>query len=138
MTTSRQRVCSQKLDWLAHGGLDEDALEVVPALLEQGGQEVKAHHDVLAKLFITHVNSADGVAEAGDLLELELDGCADILDCGQQGCVVRDDLGEPIDPLEDRSKDGGNLLDQRVRSQQKSVLLCPALDELLVLVELLE
>ena len=51
---------------------------------------------------------------------------------------MSDDLGEHTDSVENGSEDGGDLLDERVRSEEHGVLLGPLLDELLVLVEGLE
>ena len=50
-----------------------DSLEIVPSLLEERGQEVDAHKDVLSELLLSHVLVADGDGHAGDLLKLELD-----------------------------------------------------------------
>lgn len=36
---------------LRHGGLNVDSLEVLPALLQEGDQEVEGHVNVLSNLF---------------------------------------------------------------------------------------
>ena len=132
-------LCStEELVGLAHGGLDVDTLEVVPSLLEEGSQEVDTHADVLSELFLSHLLVADGDCEAGDLLELELDGGTGVIDLSLQVFVVSNDLREHTDSVKNGSKDGGDLLDEGVRSEEHSVLLGPLLDELLVLVEGLE
>lgn len=50
-----------------------DASDVVPSLLEERGEEVAAHQDVLSELVLGHLLVTDGDGHAGDLLELELD-----------------------------------------------------------------
>ena len=59
---------------LAHGGLDVEALDVLPVLLEQGDQEVDRVVDVGADLLLRHGHVGDGHAHAQHLLQLELDG----------------------------------------------------------------
>lgn len=129
---------TEELEGLAHGGLDVDTLEVVPSLLEEGSEEVDTHADVLSEFLLGHLLVADGDGEAGDLLELELDGGAGVVDLGSQVFVVSNDLGEHTDSVKNGSEDGGDLLDEGVRSEEHGVLLGPLLDELLVLVEGLE
>lgn len=132
------QLSTEELVGLAHGGLHMDSPEVVPALLEEGGEEVDAHEDVLSELLLSHVLVADGDGHAGDLLQLELDAGAGIVDLGLEVLVVSDDLGEHTNTVEDGSEDGGDLLDERVGGEEEGVLLGPLLDELLVLVEGLE
>ena len=103
---------TEELEGLAHGGLDVDRLEIVPSLLEERGEEVDAHADVLSELLLSHLLVADADGEAGDLLELELDGSAGVVDLGSQVLVVSDDLGEHTNTVEDGSEDGGDLLDE--------------------------
>jgi hypothetical protein len=133
-----ERVSTEELVGLAHSGLDVDRLEIVPSLLEEGGQEVNTHEDVLSKLVLAHLLVADGDGHAGDLLKLELDGGTGIVDLGSEVFVVGDDLGEHTDSVKNGSEDGGDLLDEGVTGKKESVLLGPLLDELLVLVEGLE
>ena len=105
--------CStEELEGLAHGGLDVNRPEVVPSLLEEGGEEVDTHEDVLSELLLSHLLVADSDGHAGDLLELELDGSAGIIDLGSQVLVVGDDLGEHTNTVEDGSEDGGDLLNE--------------------------
>jgi len=129
---------SQKLDGLRHGALDVDGLAVVPALLEEGNQEVQGHHDIHTELIVTHGGRSDGGGKAGNLLKLPLDGGTDVLDLAEEGLVVGDDLGEHLDSVKNRSDDDWHLLEDGVRSDQEGVLLGPALDQLFLLVELLE
>jgi len=129
---------SQELDGLGHGGLDVNRLHVVPALLEEGDQEVDRHHDVLLQLLIGEALSTDGGVEAGDLLELPFDGGTVVINLVGDGLVVGNDLGEHTNSVEDGAADDGDLLEDGVGSQQHGVLLGPGLDLLLVLVVLLE
>ena len=113
---------SQKLDGSGHGGLDVDRLDVVPALLEERGQEIEGHHDVLLELVIGHIGAADGGGEAGDLLELELDGRTGVDDLGSER-LLTDNGRESVDSREDGSDDDGDLLEDGVRSEQDGVKL---------------
>lgn len=115
-----------------------DGLEIVPALLEEGSQEVESHEDVLSELFLSHGLVTDGDVHAGGLLELELNGSSGVIDLSLEVIGVSDDLGEHTDSVEDGSENGGDLLDEGVSGEENGVLLGPGLDELLVLVEGLE
>ena len=112
--------CStEELEGLAHCGLDVNRPEVVPSLLEEGGEEVDTHEDVLSELLLSHLLVADSDGHAGDLLELELDGSAGIIDLGSQVLVVGDDLGEHTNTVEDGSLDVGDLLDEKVTGKEE-------------------
>ena len=115
-----------------------DGLHVVPSLLEEGDQKVKAHHDVLAELIIGHVLSAGADTHAGDLSELELHGSAEVLDGKDKLLVVGDSHREFLDSVKNGSANHGHLLDDGVGGDEDVVLLGPLLDDLLVLVVLLE
>jgi len=129
---------SQELDGLGHGRLDVNSLHVVPALLEEGDQEVDGHHDVLSQLVVGHTLGADGGVEAGDLLELPFDGGSVVLNLDVDGLVVGNDLGEHTNSVKNGAANNGDLLEDGIGSQQHGVLLGPLLDHLLVLVVLLE
>ena len=49
---------------LAHRRLDDERLDVLPALLEQRDEEVDRHGDVLNKLVLSQLDVADGNTEA--------------------------------------------------------------------------
>ena len=115
-----------------------DGLAVVPALLEEGDQEVQGHHDVNSELIVTHVGRADGGSEAGNFLKLPLDGGTDVLDLAEKGLVVGDDLGEHLDSVQNGSNDDWHLFQDGVGSDEEGILLGPTLDQLLLLVELFE
>lgn len=130
--------CSQKLDGLTHGGLNVDSLEVLPSLLEEGDQEVEAHHEVGDELFVSHILTSGADTHVGDLSELELDGTTDVLDLENDGRVLVDHSGEHLNSVKNGSNDDGDLLEDGVGGNEEGVLLGPLLDEFLVLVELLE
>jgi len=113
-------------------------LEVVPSLLEEGGQEVESHHDVDLEVVIGHVDVTNGAGHAGNLLELELDGSLDVIKLELKGSVVVNDKRESLDLGEDWSNNSWHLLEDGVRGEKGLELLGPFLDELLVLVELFE
>lgn len=73
-----------------HGGLDDKASNVLPALLKQGDEVVDGQHDVSDQLVLGHANVADGDTKAQHLLELELDGRLDVGDLGVKVLGVGD------------------------------------------------
>lgn len=125
-------------DGLAHGGLDEEGLDVLPVLLEEGDEEVDAQHGVGSQLVLVHLGVADGGGEAQHLLELELDGALDLGDLLGEVLRVRHRRGELAGLVEPGAEQTGDLLDQGVRRQEDVVLLGQLLDQLLVLVQLLQ
>jgi len=110
----------------------------VPALLEEGDQEVLSHGDVLSQLFLSHILVTDSDGEASHLLQLELDGSSGFVHLVLDGLVVSEDLREHADSVEGWPKNDGDLLDESVSGEKHRVLLGPVLDQLLVLVELLQ
>ena len=74
----------------AHGSLEGEGANVLPALLEEGDEVVDGQHDVANKLLIGHVDVADSDTHAENLLELELDGGLDFGDLGAEVLVVGD------------------------------------------------
>lgn len=77
-----------------HGSLDDQASNVLPALLEEGDEVVDGKHDVTNELLLGHLDVADGDTHAEDLLQLELDGGLDLVDTASQVVGVRDGGGE--------------------------------------------
>jgi hypothetical protein len=110
----------------------------VPLLLEEGSEEVKGHDDVLSKLFVGHGLVTGGNVEAGNLLQLPLDGSLDVVDLLLNRLVVSDWLREHTNSVKNWTEDDWDLLDEGISSKQEGVFLGPLLDLLLVLVELLE
>ena len=78
----------------AHGSLEGEGADVLPALLEEGDEVVDGQHDVTDELLIGHVDVADGDTHAENLLELELDGGLDVGDLGGEVLVVGNRGGE--------------------------------------------
>jgi hypothetical protein len=105
---------SEETDRLAHRGLDVQALHVLPVLLEERDKEVDAcrsandqmlvvmegekhkhtQHDVTEDLIVSHLDVTNSNTEAEDLLELELDGRADLVELLLEVLGVRDGCGE--------------------------------------------
>lgn len=123
---------------LAHGGLDVERANVLPLLLEERDEEVDRKHGVLHDLVLLHVDVADGDTEAENLLELELDGRANLVDLAGKVLGVRDGRGELAGLGETGTEETGDLLDEGLRGKESVVLGGELLDELLVLVELLK
>ena len=78
----------------AHGGLDVEALHVLPVLLQQRHQEVHGQVDILHELLLAHLHVTHGDAEAENLLHLELDGGLEVQRLLLQVVVVSDQGGE--------------------------------------------
>jgi len=57
----------------AHGGLDVNVADVLPALLQERNQEVDADSNVLRNLLVREAEVGDRNAEAKNLLQLEAD-----------------------------------------------------------------
>lgn len=74
----------------AHGGLEGQAANVLPALLEKRDEVVDGKHDVRDELVVGHRHVTDGDTHAEDLLELELDGGLDGVDLVGKVLGVRD------------------------------------------------
>lgn len=122
----------------AHGSLDGQATDVLPALLEEGDEVVDGQHDVGDELVLGHADVADGYTHAEHLLQLELDGRLDLGDLVGEVLSVRDGRGELSGLGETRAEETGDLLDERIGGDERIVLARKLLDELLVLVELLQ
>ena len=122
----------------AHGSLEGEGADVLPALLEEGDEVVDGQHDVANELLVGHVDVADSDTHAENLLELELDGALNLSDLLLQVLVVRDRSGELAGLGKTGAQQTRDLLDQSLRSKESVVLLGELLDELLVLVELLQ
>ena len=110
----------------------------MPSLLEKRCQEVESHNNVLSELLIVHAFVTDGNIHACVLLELPLDGSSNIIDLLGDWLGMGDWLWESSDSVKNWSKNDWDLLNERISGEEKSVLLGPLLDKLLVLVELLQ
>jgi len=123
---------------LAHGGLDVERLDVLPVLLQEGDQKVDSQVDVGEKLSLSHLDVTDGNTEAESLLELELNLALQLIALLEDVVGVGEEGGELSSLVKTGPEKTGDLLDQRVGSEEHVVLLGELLDGLLVLVQLLE
>jgi hypothetical protein len=92
-------------------------------------------HDVGKYLVLVHVDMSDGDAQAQDLLELELDSGAHLVELVGEVLVVGYWGRELAGLGETGPKETGDLLDEGLRGKESVVLLGEFLNELLVLVE---
>jgi hypothetical protein len=60
--------------WRGHGSFDDQAADVLPALLQQRHEIVDGKHDVGNELIFAHLDVSDRDTHAENLLQLELDG----------------------------------------------------------------
>jgi len=114
-----------------------EGLDVLPALLQQGDQEVDRHVDVLSEFFFGHGSNTDSSTHTEDLLQLESDGRLDFLKLFFNLFVFTDSDGELADLVEGVTHKLGDLLHQGFGGQKDIERLSPLLDQLLILVELL-
>ena len=114
----------------AHGGLDVQDLDVLPALLGEGGEEVARESDVELELVLGHGGVADGDVQAHDLLELELDGGGELVDLLKEILVRAAAHRELAGTVEARAKKARNKLDEGVGADEAVVLGRELLDEL--------
>lgn len=106
----------------AHGGLDVEALDVLPVLLQERDEEVHGETDVEVELVGLHLDVTDGDVHADDLLKLELDGRLHLLNLvGDRGLVV-DEGGELASLVETRAEETGDQLDDGGRGKEDVVL----------------
>jgi len=127
-------MCLVEANGLAHGGFDVEGLHVLPVLLKQGDKEVDAKHDISKNLVVCHLDMANGNTQAKDLLQLELDGGADLSDLVVEIFSVRYGGGELSSLGETGPEETRDLLDEGFRRQESIVFLGELLNELLVLV----
>ena len=115
-----------------------DGLKVVPLLLQEGGKEVEGHDNVLSELIIGHLLVTGSNVEAGDLLELPLDGSLNVVDLLLEWVVVSNWLWEHTNSVKDWTEDNWDLLDKSISGEEEGVFLGPLLNLLLILVEFLQ
>lgn len=100
-----------------------------------GREKARTEHDVSENLVLSHLGVADGDTQAQHLLELELDGRADLGELGAEVLGVRNGGGELARLGETGTEQTGDLLDEGFGGEESVVLLGELLDEFLVLVE---
>lgn len=127
----------QTLGW-THRGLDVQGAHVLPVLLQQGDQEIDRQANVLGELILLHVDVSNSDRQTQNLLHLELDGRLDLLDLSQHRLLVGEQTRELASLVQTGTQQTGNLLDQRLGSQESVVGLGQFLNQLLVLVQLLQ
>lgn len=120
-----------------HRALDDERLDVLPTLLEQRDEEVDRHREVGDELVLGEVDVADGDVQAEHLLELKLDGAAEIIDLLLDVFAVIDERREFAELVWRRAEQTRNLTQQRVGREESVVRLAERLDLLLLLLELL-
>jgi len=126
------------LESRSHGGLQVDAVDVLPVLLQKGSQKIACQLRVLLDLVEGHVGVADSDVEGQHLLHLELDGSANFLSLLLHAFAGGDDGREFTGLVKSWAQKTRDLLDQGVGSEVLVVLLGPLFDDLLVLVESLK
>jgi len=124
--------------WWRHAGLDGQAADVLPALLQQGDEVVDGQHDVSDELILRHLDVANCDTHAQHLLQLKLDSGLDLGDLGVEVFSVGDGGWELSGFRETWTQETRDLLDQSVGGDERIVLAGQLLDELLVLVQLLQ
>lgn len=100
-----------------------ESTDVLPALLEEGNQEVDGQDDVGAEVLLGHANVTDGNTEAENLLELELNGGLELDDLGLDVIFVADGGGEHTHLVELGTKETRDLTDEGLRGQETIVLV---------------
>ena len=115
-------MCSQDSDGSSHSLLDLDGLKIVPILLQEGGKEVECHDNVLSKLLIGHALVTGGTVEAGDLLELPLDGTSHVIDLLGKWLVVSTWLWEHTNSVKNWTKDDWDLLDKSISGEERDLI----------------
>jgi len=118
----------------AHGALDVQRLDILPSLLQERDEEVDGHLDVDGQVLRLEGDVADRNADTQNLLELELDGALEVVDFLFHVLGVGDEDREFVRFVQMRTKQTGNLTDDRIRSQEAVVLGCELLDRLFLLV----
>lgn len=124
--------------WWRHGSLDGQASHVLPALLQQRDEIIDSQHDVCNQLILRHLHIANSDTHAQHLLQLELNRALDLVDLVVQIFSVRDWSWELSSLGQTWTQETRNLLDESIGSDERIVLSCELLNELLVLVEFLE
>lgn len=127
--------CLVDADGGTHGGLDGERLDVLPALLEEGDEEVDGAGDVINELVLSELDVANSDAEAKNLLHLELDLTLELEDLGLHVIRVGERGRELTSLVETGAEELGDLTEEGLGGEESVVLLGELLDELLVLLE---
>jgi hypothetical protein len=119
-------------DRSTHGSLDVEGLDVLPALLQKGDEEVDATLDVGLDLLLSEGDVGDGNTKAERLLHLELDLRLELKNLSGKVISVLDDGRELTGTVEGRTVQLGNLTKHSLASKEAVVLLAELLHGLLV------
>jgi len=119
-------------DRSTHRSLDVERLDVLPALLEKGDEEVDATLDVSLDLLLSEADVGNGNTKAEGLLHLELDLRLELKNLSGKIISVLDDSRELTGTVESRTVQLGNLTKNSLRSKEAVVLLAELLHGLLV------
>lgn len=123
---------------LAHGALDADLSDVLPALRQNGGQEVEGLDDVSSDLLRGLGLLSDGSVDPSDTLDLESGSVVELLDLLLNAAAFWDDDWKSLNRGKWLTDGLGQVLVQSRRDEDHVVASGPLLDELQVVVELLE
>jgi len=119
-------------DRSTHRSLDEERLDVLPALLKKGDEEVDATLDVSLDLLLSEADVGNGNTKAEGLLHLELDLRLELKNLSGKIISVLDDSGELTGTVESRTVQLGDLTKNSLGSKEATVLLGELLQRLLV------
>merc|ERR1740117_687054 len=125
-------------EWLAHGALHVQSLDIVPVLLQQRNQEVDSHQRILPNLICCHVHMPDGNTHTENLLQLKLHLAADLGDLRFEIVSVLNEGWELASFVQARSQETWDLRDENLRRYKGIEGLGKLLNKLLVLVQLLQ
>lgn len=107
----------------AHGRLNVQATHVLPVLFKQRHQKVDGHLRVDVNLTFTHFHVGNGHAKTEHLFQLVLDAALNVIDLVTQVLSVGHQSWELSGLVEARSQQPRDLLDDRLRSHKRMVLL---------------
>ena len=123
---------------LAHGALDADLSDVLPALRKDRGQEVEGLDDVSSDLLRSLSLLSDGGVDPSDTLDLESGSVVELFDLLLNAAAFWDNDRESLNRGKWFTDGLCQVLVQSRRDEDHVVASGPLLDELQVIVELLE
>merc|ERR1719495_748701 len=137
MNMDHEKFLIQSLD-RSHSGLDVEALDILPMLLQQRNQEIHGQVNILDQFLLRHANITNGNTQTQDLLHLELDGWLQVKCLLLQVVAVGDQSGELSCLVQSWTQQSWDLLDQGIGGQEGIIGSSQFLDLLFILVQLLE
>jgi len=127
-----QRKDLEDTDRSTHRSLDVERLDVLPALLKKGDEEVDATLDVSLDLFLSKRSIGNSNTKAKGLLHLELNLRLELKNLSGKIISVLNDSRELTGTVESRTVKLGNLTKNSLTSKEAVVLLAELLHGLLV------